>query len=71
MSRAGRPVLLNSKLRCEPAHESDARIGAWPRAKLEAMDRRFVERLERAIARGEEHVTVTPCSRSTMPRLPA
>jgi hypothetical protein len=35
--------------------ERDAREGLWPRAKLEAMDRKFVERVERAIRSGAEH----------------
>jgi hypothetical protein len=55
MGRAGRPAALHTKLKDEPAHESDARIGTWPRDELERMDREFVERLEQAIARGEEH----------------
>jgi hypothetical protein len=38
MGRAGRPVLLNSKLKREPAHESDARVGSWPRDRLERMN---------------------------------
>jgi hypothetical protein len=71
MSRAGRPPLLDNKLRREPAQESDGRVGSWAREEFERMDRKFVARLARAIARGEEHVNVTPCSRSTMPRLPA
>ena len=32
----------------------DEQHGAWSRERLESMDRRFVERLERAIARGQE-----------------
>ena len=35
--------------------ERDAREGLWPRTKLEAMDRKFVERVERAIRSGAEH----------------
>jgi len=35
----------------EPGDEQD---GAWPRGRPEQMDARFVERLERAIERGEE-----------------
>lgn len=54
MGRAGRPVLLNSKLKREPAYESDGLQGAWSREQLERMDRRFVERLERAIRTGQE-----------------
>jgi hypothetical protein len=34
--------------------EPDDAQGTWPREQLEAMDRRFVERVERAIKRGEE-----------------
>jgi hypothetical protein len=55
MGRAGRPTALHTKLKDEPAHESDARIGTWPRDELERMDREFVARLEQAIARGEEY----------------
>jgi hypothetical protein len=73
--RAGRrrtPRSWTSYFRDEPReHPDDKREGQWSRARLKAMDRKFVARLERAIARGEEHVTVTPCSPSTMPRLPA
>jgi hypothetical protein len=38
----------------EPGDEQD---GAWPRERLEAMDARFVERLERAIATGSERAS--------------
>jgi hypothetical protein len=55
MARPGRPVLLDgSKLKREDARDSDAQQGTWPREQLERMDARFIERLERAIARGEE-----------------
>jgi hypothetical protein len=37
-----------------PAEPGDER-GTWSRSRLERMDRRFVERLERAIAAGREH----------------
>jgi hypothetical protein len=36
----------------EREDERDAGEGLWPRAKLEAMDRKFVERVERAIRSG-------------------
>jgi len=32
----------------------DKQEGAWPRERLETVDARFVERLERAVRRGEE-----------------
>jgi len=35
----------------EPGDEQE---GAWPRERLETVDARFVERLERAVRRGEE-----------------
>jgi hypothetical protein len=55
MGRPGRPVLLDgSKLKREQAQASNARVGSWPRQRLERMNEKFVARLERAIERGEE-----------------
>jgi hypothetical protein len=49
----------------------DEQQGAWPRERFEAMDARFVERLQRGVRRGEER---PPISRSSdianrLPRL--
>jgi hypothetical protein len=44
--------------RGEVEHADDGREGLWPRHQLENMDRCFVERVERAIARGNERL---PC----------
>ena len=38
-----------------PAEPDDSVEGYWPREQLLEMDRRFTERLERAIAAGDEH----------------
>jgi hypothetical protein len=65
----GRPRTLlswTSYFKDEPEHPDDARDGLWSRARLEAMDRKFVARLERAIERGEEHA---PTSTSARERL--
>jgi hypothetical protein len=37
-----------------PSQPGDERDGEWPRERLIEMDRRFVERVERAIALGLE-----------------
>jgi hypothetical protein len=34
--------------------DSDERIGLWPPSRLLAMDRRFVEQVERAFKNGDE-----------------
>jgi hypothetical protein len=57
--RSGRPTALHSKLKDEQPQEADARVGCWPQYELEAMDRKFVQRVERAIARGQEHPTTS------------
>jgi len=54
MARAGRPSDPHSRLKDAPGSESDARIGSWPHERLVQMDQRFVERVTRAIERGEE-----------------
>jgi hypothetical protein len=54
MARAGRPPSFHSRLKCEAAHADDARDGLWPREKLERMDARFIQRVEKAIASGQE-----------------
>jgi hypothetical protein len=38
---------------CAPI-DSDKQIGLWPTSRLLAMDRRFVERVERAFENGTE-----------------
>jgi hypothetical protein len=43
----------------------DEQHGAWPRERLEKMDRKFVARLERAIKRGDEQ---PPAARADDPR---
>ena len=48
---AGRP---RAALKDVPAEPGDEQHGAWPREELQKMDRRFVERRKRAIARGKE-----------------
>jgi hypothetical protein len=48
----GRPPHRNSKH--GPAAASDAIFGEWSRGRLLAMDRKFCERLERAIKRHKE-----------------
>jgi len=53
MSRTGRPSDPRSKLKCEDPHEGDG-VGTWPHERLLQMDRKFVERVERAIERGDE-----------------
>ena len=60
MTTAGRPRSLTAwrgYFEDEPAHANDAQVGNWSRARLEAMDRKFVARLERAIERGKERPT--------------
>ena len=37
-----------------PPQPGDEVVGGWSRERLERMNRKFVDRLERAIARGEE-----------------
>jgi hypothetical protein len=51
----GRPPDPFSKLKCEVG-ENDGRVGTWPHERPLQMDRKFVERLERAIARGDERL---------------
>jgi hypothetical protein len=43
-----------------PYEPGDEQVGAWPRDALERMNRRFAERLERAIASGQEHQPAPP-----------
>jgi hypothetical protein len=43
-----------SKLAAAPTEPQDARNGDWSREQLERMDRRFTERMLRAIERGLE-----------------
>jgi hypothetical protein len=56
MSRTGRPSDPRSKLKSEDPRQGDGREGLWSRARLEQMDARFVQRVERAIARGDERL---------------
>ena len=49
----GRPPHLRCKI-LERPEPDDAVVGSWPRERLLEMDQRFVERLERAIAAGDE-----------------
>jgi hypothetical protein len=56
----------------QPAMPGDEQDGAWPRGRPEQMDARFVERLERAIERGEErrqgeHLNGCRCADRTSP----
>jgi hypothetical protein len=48
----------------EPAPGDE--LAAWPRKQLLAMDQRFVERVERAIARGAESRTAAAGRRSNV-----
>ena len=50
----GRPPHLRCKI-LERPEPDDAVVGSWPRERLLEMDARFVERLERAIAAGDEN----------------
>jgi len=43
-----------SKIANSTSEPDDGQNGGWPRERLLAMDRRFVERVERAIAVGDE-----------------
>jgi hypothetical protein len=50
----GRKSDSNSKIKNAPQEPGDEQVGEWPRDRLVRMDARFVDAVERAIARGEE-----------------
>ena len=55
-SSSGRPPhMQHSKTDAPTDYDGDP---PWPREQLELMNERFVERLERAIQRGQEHAKV-------------
>jgi hypothetical protein len=54
VARTGRPTALHSRLKDEPWREGDGREGQWAPHQLHAMDRKFVQRVERAIELGQE-----------------
>src|SRR5262245_10866231 len=51
-TKPGEPYLNG---RNAPSQPGDEQVGGWPRDQLMRMDARFCERLEHAIANGEEH----------------
>jgi len=52
--KSGRPPHQHHSKQDSPQPYDD-QIGVWPREQLERMDRRFVDRVERAIAAGDEN----------------
>ena len=63
-NKPGEPYLHGRDTPPQPGDDQD---GNWPRERLIRMDARFVERLERAIANGQERPAPVrepmPCAR--------
>src|SRR5262249_61323406 len=67
--RAARVAAASSSHRF--ARAGDEQEGAWPRERLKAMGARLVERLERAIKRGEERPPMHPAAEAGEQEWPA
>jgi hypothetical protein len=59
-SRGGKPTATYASALINAPYEPGDEQGTWPRDRLEQMDARFVRRVERAIASGQEHQPVPP-----------